>query len=232
MDLIRKIGHNEILEVTTSLLITWNYGKFTPCGDFRALNKYTKVYRYPMPRIPHALDKLAKAKYITKMNFMKVFHDNGVKINSIKLLRVICHMVIYEYTSIPFGIKNAPVHFQTMMDTIFQEEILEGWMVVYIDDIITYSETWENNVQYIDKVLNKFIPINLKISVKKCYFGPQELLVLGNKVSGLGLAIDQNKVAAVPRNIKEMQYFLGFASYYKNHIKNVSHITSILYKLC
>ncbi|MBW0570941.1 hypothetical protein O181_110656 [Austropuccinia psidii MF-1] len=110
-------------------------------------------------------------------------------------------------------------------------------MVVYIDDIIIYSETWEDHVQYIDRVLNKCTPINLNISQKKCNFGQQELLALGHKVSGLSLAIDQNKVAAVlqkpvPRNIKEMQSFLGFASYYRNHIKNFAHITSSLYKLC
>ncbi|MBW0579067.1 hypothetical protein O181_118782 [Austropuccinia psidii MF-1] len=146
-------------------------------------------------------------------------------------------MGIYEYTRMPFGIKNAPAHFQRMMDTIFQEEILEGWMVVYIDDIIIYSETWEDHVHYIDRVLSKCTPINLKISLKKCNFGQQELLALGHKVSGLSLEIDQNKVAAVlqkpvPKSIKEMQYFLGFASYYRNHIKNFAHITSSLYKLC
>ncbi|MBW0568274.1 hypothetical protein O181_107989 [Austropuccinia psidii MF-1] len=120
-----------------------------------------------------------------------------------------------EYTRMPFGIKNAPAHLQRMMDTIFQEEILEVWRVVYIDDIIIYSETREYH----------------------CNFGQQELLALGHKVSGLSLAIDQNKVAAVlkkpvPRNIKEIQYFLGFASYYRNHIKCFSHITSSSYKLC
>ncbi|MBW0537617.1 hypothetical protein O181_077332 [Austropuccinia psidii MF-1] len=108
-------------------------------------------------------------------------------------------MDIYEYTRMPFGIKNAPAHFQRMMDTIFQEEILEGWMV--------------------------------------CNFGQHELLALGHKVSVLSLAIYQNKVAAVlqkpvPINIKEIQSFLGFASYYRNHIKRFVHITSSLYKLC
>ncbi|MBW0568819.1 hypothetical protein O181_108534 [Austropuccinia psidii MF-1] len=193
MDVIRKIGHNEIVEITTPVLITWHDGNSRLCGDFRALNNYTKADRYPIPRIPHALNKLAKAKYITKMDCMKGFHQNGVKPNSMKLLRIICHMGIYEYTRMPFGIKNAPAHFQRMMDTIFQEEILEGWMVVYIDDIIIYSETWEDHVQYIDRVLSKCTPINLKISLKKCNFGQQELLALGHKVSGLSLEIDQNK---------------------------------------
>ncbi|MBW0542259.1 hypothetical protein O181_081974 [Austropuccinia psidii MF-1] len=75
------------------------------------------------------------------MDCMKGFHQNGAKPNSMKLLRMICYMGIYEHTSMPFGIKNAPAHFQRMMDTIFQEEILEGWMVVYIDYIIIFSET-------------------------------------------------------------------------------------------
>ncbi|MBW0558288.1 hypothetical protein O181_098003 [Austropuccinia psidii MF-1] len=141
------------------------------------------------------------------------------------------------YTRMPFGIKNAPAHFQRMMDTIFQEEILEGWMVVFIDDIIIYSETWDYHLQYIDRVLSKCTPINLKISLKKCDFGQQELLALGHKVSRLSLEIDQNKVAAVlpkpvPKSIKEMQSLHGFASYYRNHIKNFAHITSSLYKLC
>ncbi|MBW0532040.1 hypothetical protein O181_071755 [Austropuccinia psidii MF-1] len=110
-------------------------------------------------------------------------------------------------------------------------------MVVCIDDIIIYSETWEYHVKYIDRVLSKCTPVNLKISLKKCDFGQQELLVIGHKVSGLSLEIDRNKVAAVlqkpvPKSIKEMQSFLGFASYYRNHIKNFAHITSSLYKLC
>ncbi|MBW0476581.1 hypothetical protein O181_016296 [Austropuccinia psidii MF-1] len=126
---------------------------------------------------------------------------------------------IWAYMSTPgchLTSKNAPAHFQRMMDTRFQEEILEGLMLVYIDDIIIYSETWEDNVQYIDRVI--------------------KLLALGHKVSGLSLAIDQNSVAAVlqnpvPKKIKEKQYFLGFTSYYRNHIKHFSHITSSLFKL-
>ncbi|MBW0488476.1 hypothetical protein O181_028191 [Austropuccinia psidii MF-1] len=143
-----------------------------------------------------------------------------------KLSRIICHMGMYEYIRMPCGIKNAPAHFQRMMDTIFQEEILQGWMVVYIDDVIIYSETWEDYVQYIDRVLSKCTPINLRISLKKCNFGQQDLLGLGHQVSGLSLAIAQNKVAEVlqkpvPKSIKEIQALLGFPSYYRNHIKRL-----------
>ncbi|MBW0471739.1 hypothetical protein O181_011454 [Austropuccinia psidii MF-1] len=131
------------------------------------------------------------------MDCMKGFHHNGAKPNSMKLLSIILLMGIYEYTRMLFGMKNASAHFQRMMDTIFQEEILKDWMVLYIDYIIIYSETWEDHVHYIDRVLSKCTPIDLKNSLEKCSFGQQKLLALGNKVSGLSLAIDQNKVAAV-----------------------------------
>ncbi|MBW0584020.1 hypothetical protein O181_123735 [Austropuccinia psidii MF-1] len=62
MDVIRKIGNNEIVEITTPVLITWNDGKYRLCGEFRALCNCTKADRYPIPRIPHALNKLEKAK--------------------------------------------------------------------------------------------------------------------------------------------------------------------------
>ncbi|MBW0487055.1 hypothetical protein O181_026770 [Austropuccinia psidii MF-1] len=74
MGVIRKIGHNQIMEITTPVLITWHDGKSRFCGDLRALNNYTKADRYPIPRIPHSVDKLAKAKHITKMDCMKGFH--------------------------------------------------------------------------------------------------------------------------------------------------------------
>ncbi|MBW0480501.1 hypothetical protein O181_020216 [Austropuccinia psidii MF-1] len=96
MDVIRKIGHNEIVEVNTPVLITWNDGNYRLCGDFRVLKDYGKADIYTIPRIPHSLYKLEKSKYITKMDFMKGFHQNGVKPSSKKLLRIICHMGIYE----------------------------------------------------------------------------------------------------------------------------------------
>ncbi|MBW0533847.1 hypothetical protein O181_073562 [Austropuccinia psidii MF-1] len=92
-------------------------------------------------------------------------------------------------------------------------------------------------MQYIDRVLSKCTPINLKISLKRCNFCQQELLELGQKVSGLSLAIHQNEVDAillkpVTKNIKEMKSFQAFVSYYRCHIRNFAHTISILCKLC
>ncbi|MBW0544113.1 hypothetical protein O181_083828 [Austropuccinia psidii MF-1] len=77
----------------------------------------------------------------------------------------------------------------------------------------------------------------MKISLKKCHFAYSELKALGHVVSGLSLEMDKNKVAAVlikpiPQTKKEMQSFLGFAGYYRQHIKDFAKIAKSLYKLC
>ncbi|MBW0507868.1 hypothetical protein O181_047583 [Austropuccinia psidii MF-1] len=95
--MLRRPSYPE-MEIITPVVITWHDGKSRLCGDFRPLNNYTKADRYPIPRIPHALDKLEKAKYINKIDCMKGFHQNGVKPNSMKLIRIICLVGIYEYT--------------------------------------------------------------------------------------------------------------------------------------
>ncbi|MBW0507044.1 hypothetical protein O181_046759 [Austropuccinia psidii MF-1] len=128
MDLgvLRKVGHNEQVEVTTPVIITCHNGKSRMVGYFRALNTYTIPDRYPIPRIHETLTQLSQAKFITAMDALKGFHRNFLTENAKKLLMIIVHCGIYEYLRIQFGIKNAPSHYQMMMKTIFPEELSEG----------------------------------------------------------------------------------------------------------
>ncbi|MBW0573588.1 hypothetical protein O181_113303, partial [Austropuccinia psidii MF-1] len=187
MDLgvLRKVGHNEQVEVTKTVIITWHNGKSRILGDFRALSTYTIPDRYPIPKNHETLKQLSKAKFNTAMDALKVFHQNVLIDNAKKLLRIIIHCGIYEYLRIQFGIKNAPSHYQRMMNTIFPEELSEGWLIIYIDDIIVYSETWESNLTRLERVLQKMVQVNLKISLKNFHFAYSELEALGHVVSGL-----------------------------------------------
>ncbi|MBW0523983.1 hypothetical protein O181_063698 [Austropuccinia psidii MF-1] len=137
----------------------------------------------------------------------------------------------------PCGIKNVPSHFQRIMNEIFPEELSEGWLIIYIDDIIVCSKIWEEHMYRVSRVFKKTQSVNMKVSLKKFNFGLKELRSLGHVVSGLSLGIDKNKVAAVllkpmPQNKKEIQSFLGFAGYYRQHIKDFASIARPLYKLC
>ncbi|MBW0559719.1 hypothetical protein O181_099434 [Austropuccinia psidii MF-1] len=210
LGVLRKVGHNEKVEVTTPVIIAWHNGKSRMVGDFRALNTYTIPDRYPIPRIHETLTQLSQAKVITAMNALKGFHQNVLTENAKKLLRIIVHCGIFECLRMPFGIKNAPSHYQRMMNSIFPEELSEGWIIIYIDDIIVCSETWENHLTRLERVLQKIVQVNMKISLKNSHFSYSELKALGNVVSGLSLGIDKNKVAELllkpmPQTRKLMQ---------------------------
>ncbi|MBW0579509.1 hypothetical protein O181_119224 [Austropuccinia psidii MF-1] len=195
-----KVGHNERVEITTPVRVAWHNGKSRMVGDFRARNTYTIPDRYLIPKIQIFLTQISQAVYITTMDALKGFHQTVVTPRARKYLRIIVHCGVYEYLRMPFGIKNATSHFQRMMNEIFTEELSEGWLIIYIDDIIVCSKTWEEYMYRLSRVLKKIQSVNMKISLKKFHFEFKELKALGHVVSGLSLGIDKNKVAAVLLN--------------------------------
>ncbi|MBW0478568.1 hypothetical protein O181_018283 [Austropuccinia psidii MF-1] len=130
LGILRNVRHNEQVELTTPFIITWNNGKSRMVGEFRDLITYTISDRYPIPRIHETLTELFQAKLIKAMDSHKVFHQNVLTDNAKKLLRIIVHCGIYEYLRMLFGIKNAPSHYQRMMNTIFPEELSELWLII------------------------------------------------------------------------------------------------------
>ncbi|MBW0546116.1 hypothetical protein O181_085831, partial [Austropuccinia psidii MF-1] len=183
LGVIRNVGHNEEVEINTQVIVAWNHGKSTMVGCFRALNTYTVPDRYLIPKIQISLTEISQAVYITTMDALKGFHQNVVTPRARKYLRIIVHCGVYEYLRMPFGIKNAPLHFQRMMNEIFPEELSEGWLIIYIDDIIVCSKTWEEHMYRLSRGLTKIQSVNMKISLKKCHFGFKELKALGHVVS-------------------------------------------------
>ncbi|MBW0537264.1 hypothetical protein O181_076979 [Austropuccinia psidii MF-1] len=123
--IIRRIGHNEEVEITTPVIVAWHDGKSRMVWDFRDLNTYTVPDRYPVPKVQIALTQISQAVYIATMDSFKGFHQNVVTPRARKYLRIIFRCEVYEYLRMPFGIKNAPPHFQRMMNEIFPEELSE-----------------------------------------------------------------------------------------------------------
>ncbi|MBW0544904.1 hypothetical protein O181_084619 [Austropuccinia psidii MF-1] len=178
LGVIRKVGHNEEVEINTPIIVAWHYGKSRMVGDFRALNSHTVPDRYPIPKTQIALTKISQAVYIATMDALKGFVQNVVRPKARKYLRIIFHCGVCGYLRMPFGIKNAPSHFQRMMNEFFPEELSEGCLIIYIDEIIVCSKNWEEHMYRLSRVLTKIQSVNMKLLLNKCHFGFEELKAL------------------------------------------------------
>ncbi|MBW0498081.1 hypothetical protein O181_037796 [Austropuccinia psidii MF-1] len=138
---IMNFGCNGEVKITTPVIVAWQNGKSRMAGDFRALNTYTVPDRYQI-----SLTQISQAVYTSTMDYLKGFHQNVVTPRERKYLRIIVHCGLYGYLRMPFGFKNSPSHFQRMMNEIFSEELSGGWLIIYIDDIIFCSKTWEEHI--------------------------------------------------------------------------------------
>ena len=107
---------------------------------------------------------------------------------------------------------------------------------MYLDDVIVLGTDFDDTLSALEKVFNRFRDHNLKLKPRKCHYFKEQVEFLGKLVSGTGVSISPDKLDAVkewqvPTNVKELQSFLGFMNYHRNHIQNFAEVSSDLYAL-
>jgi Reverse transcriptase (RNA-dependent DNA polymerase) len=141
-----------------------------------------------------------------------------------------------------FGLTNSPATFQTMMNSIFSEEIAEQWMTIYMDDMAIHTKRQGNETElqhilrhrsYVCRVLAKLLENNLFLKPEKCTFEQPSIEFLGVRVREGTVHMDDTKVEKVrkwlpPKNVTEVRKFLGFTGYYRYFIKDYSKIAKPL----
>ena len=142
---------------------------------------------------------------------------------------------LLEFTRLPFGLRNGPAVFQQAMNKVLAK-FLWLFVLVYINDIVVYSKTFNHHIQHLDSVLGAIANTNITLSLPKCHIGYQSLILLGQHVSRLGISTHRKKIDIVdamkpPIKIKELQMFLGFVNYFANYIPFYTWITKPLYRL-
>ena len=205
------------------------------CIDYRSLNAITKKNRYPLPLSQELLDKLCKARVFTHLDLPDAYHLIRIKKGDEWKTAFRCKFGHYEYNVIPFGLSNAPAAFQFFMNDIFAD-ILGLFVVIYLDDILIFSESFEEHEQHVKIVLQRLRDHQLSVNPLKCSFDLTEVDFLGMIVSTDGLKMDSAKVSAVeqwpaPKSVREIQVFLGFANFYRRFIQDFSCLARPLTKL-
>jgi transposase InsO family protein len=209
-----------------------NDSKLRLCMDYRGLNKLTIKNRYPIPLISDIFRTLAGHKIYTTLDLPGAYNLLRIKEGHEFKTAFITKYGQYEFLVMPFGLANAPAHFQAMMNDIFRDYI-GVFVVVYLDDIVVYSDSMDEHWTQVRAVLQVLRENQLYCRLEKCHFAQEQITYLGYILSQTGLSMDPLKVKAItewpePKNVNELQIFLGFANFYRRLIRGYATLTAPL----
>ena len=193
--------------------------------DYRALNKVTRKFVWPIPKVEDIFSQLNGAKYFSTLDLRAGYHHIRLTTDSIPKTAFTSPFGKYEYVKVPFGLAQAPAYFQELMTGVLKDL---PFAMAYLDDIIIYSSTPEH-LQHIKTVFEK--PCHAKLSMKlgKCHFFAKEIQYLGHILGMEGIRPVPAKTEAIkamhpPVNPKQVCAFLGLMGYYRKFIKNFAKI--------
>ena len=193
-------------------------GTVRVCVDFRRLNELTEGDPYYMVTLEEILERVGGSKVMSKLDLAKGFYQVEVDAQSREKTAFICPFGKYEFTRMPFGLKNAPALFQRCMEVVLHE--CYSFSAPYIDDVIAFSENAEEHVEHLRLVMAELKRYGMTVKEKKCMFGMKKVEYLGHVIGGGELAVPAHRAAAMaeyiqPKTKKQLRSFLGAASYYR-----------------
>ena len=198
--------------------IAYRNGKPRMVIDFRKLNAQVIPDEFPLPRQDDILQALSGSQWLSTLDALAGLTQLEIAQKDKEKTAFRTHRGLYQFLRLPFGFRNGPAIFQRVMQNILAPYL---WIfaLVYIDDIVIFSKSFEAHISHIEAVLGAIIKSKITLSPSKCHFGYQSLMLLGQKVSRLGLSTHKEKIEAItklaePKTVKELQTFLGMMVYF------------------
>lgn len=182
-----------------------------------------------------SFERLAKARKFTKFDMRGAYNLLRMAAGEEWKTAFRCRYGHFEYQVMPFGLMNAPGTFQAFVNDILRD-FLDDFCVVYLDDILIYSDTQEEHDAHVSKILAKLQEAGISLNLEKCEFDKSSVGFLGFIVGVDGISMDPAKVAAVldwhtPKSAHDIQVFLGLSNFYRRFVKNYSKIAKPLTSL-
>jgi hypothetical protein len=189
------------------------------CIDYRALNEVTIKNKYPLPKIEDLFDQLRGASVFSKIDLRSGYHQLRIRPSDISKTTFITKYGLYEFTVMSFGLTNAPAFFMNLINSVFMD-YLDKFLVVFIDDILIYSQSEEEHADHLRMVLQRLREHQLYAKLSKCELWIDEVLFLGHIINKEGLVLDPKKVADIlnwktPTDARRIKSFIGMAGYYQ-----------------
>ncbi|KMQ84177.1 reverse ribonuclease integrase, partial [Lasius niger] len=217
---VRTMEEEGVIEPSTSawsssvVLVQKKDGSHQFCIDYRKLNAASEKDAYPLPHIDATLDKLRGARYLSTLDLKSGYWQVPLAPESRPVTAfTVPGRGLMQFRVMPFGLHSAPATFQRLMDTVLGPE-LEPHVLVYLDDIIIASNTFEDHLRHLT----------------------ESFKYLGHIVDRHGIRTDPDKVSAItgwptPTTLRKVRQFLGVASWYRRFIADFSAIAAPLTRL-
>lgn len=205
------------------------------CVDFRAINQVTRKDSYPLPLIESCIDALAGVKFISTLDLQSGYWQIELDPDDREKTAFITKYGLFEHTRMPFGLCNAPATFQRAIELVLRG-LTWDQVIAYLDDVIVVGTTFEEHMSNLTKVFSRFREHGLKLKPRKCFLFRKEVKFLGRMVSQKGVSVNPDNTEAVlkwprPTNVKEVESFLGFVNYHRDHLKGYASLAAPLYEL-
>ena len=212
-------------------------GSLRPVQDYRRLNEITIRNRYPLPLVSELMDKLKGAKHFTKLDVRWGYENIRIKEGDEWKAAFVTNRGLFEPTVMFFGLTNSPATFQNMMNDIFRDLLLAGHFIIYMDDILIFTDDLTTHRLVTRQVLSVLQKHNLFLKPEKCQFEASEIEFLVVVISQNQLKMDPNKIEALvdwptPQCKKDVQQFLGFVNFYRRFVKDFAKTARPLNHLC
>ncbi|KAI3366502.1 hypothetical protein L3Q82_000474 [Scortum barcoo] len=220
-----------VIEPSTSewsnpiVLVIKKDGNIRFCIDFRKVNAQSEFDAYPLPRLDDLIERVGQAQFITTLDLCKGYWQVPLSDAARPLTAFRTPQGLWQFTKMSFGLHGAPATFQRLMNKVLAG--MHNFAAAYLDDIVIYSNSWQEHLSHVAKVLREIKKAGLTINPRKCAVAKRETQYLGYVLGGGVIKPVQDKVEAIrarerPTTRKQVKSFLGLVGWYRRFIPGFS----------
>ena len=207
------------------------------CVDYRAtINRFLVRETWPMPDIESHIDTVGGANFITVCDVQSAYWQIPIAPKDRHKTAFVTSKGKYVFKVLPFGIANAPWIFQRVMSLAFANFGQPSGLLVYMDDLIACSATWEAHLKLLEDMFRALQTAGLTLKPAKIHVGPKEVQYLGHVLSADGIRMGEDRIKTIvdlktPTAIKELRSVLGTVNFVRKFIPNLATIIEPLVAL-